>query len=115
MLFNGAWWRILGIQSCYIVIVIVAIEEGLYTVASEEHRILSHLFLVIIFPITVGILSIKIVFIGRHKRGRDTLIVEIVPIEIAEPDMVFDFLWTVQTETVNRLALYEFINKVGCL
>jgi hypothetical protein len=81
----------------YDLIMVVTIEKGLDTVTAKEDGILTHLLSAVIFPLTVRVFFIKVVRFGRNKGRIYLLIEEIVPRIIFEPDMFFDFLWTIQT------------------
>ena len=59
--------RFVAINIDYLIIVIVSIEKGLYTVSSQEHWVLSHLLCVIVLPLTVRILGIEVVLLGWNK------------------------------------------------
>jgi hypothetical protein len=48
---------------------VVAIEEHLDTVPSQQQGILPHLFCIIIFPLTISVLGIKVVLF-RGNEGR---------------------------------------------
>jgi len=48
-------------------IVVVAFEELLHAVSLQEFLVLLHLFCVGIFPFSVCIFSIEIIFYWRHK------------------------------------------------
>ena len=52
----------------HVVIIVVPIEESLNTISPQKKRVLSHLFLIVVLPLTVCILGIKIVFFWRYER-----------------------------------------------
>lgn len=97
MFFDHSGRRVLGIDCRYVVVVVISVEEGLHAVASEEHRVLTHLLLAIVLPVTVRVLRIEIVLIGRHERRGDLLLKELIPLVVFEPYMVLDLLGSIKT------------------
>jgi hypothetical protein len=95
--------------------VVVPVEEGLHTVTTQEDRILSHLFCVVILPFTVGVLLIEVVGFWRDKGRLHLLVEKFVPVVVLKPDMLLYFLRTIQTQPVNGLSLYQFVDEVSCL
>ncbi len=92
---------------------IVAIEKSLYRVPSKEHGVLPHLVARVVFPLAVSILSIEIVFLRWSKGRLGNMLVEVIPFVILEPDMIFNFLGTIQSQSVDRLSLDELVDEVS--
>lgn len=112
MLFDLSY-RVLRIYSCNVIIMIIAIEEGLHTVTTKEQRVLSHLLFIIVFPVAVSILCIKVILIRRDEGRRNLLGKKLLPVKTFEPNMLLDFLRPVEPKAVDRLSLNEFVNKVS--
>lgn len=100
------------ILSGYVIVVVVSIEECLDTVPSEQHRVLPHLILIIVLPVRIRILRIEVIFLGWDERRLDFLTEELVPVVSLEPNMVFDFLGTVETESIDWFSLDQFIYEI---
>ena len=115
MLFYHSGWRILSVYRSDVVIMIIAVKECLYTVSSKEERVLFHLFLVVVFPVAVCVLRIKVVLIWWNEWRGYLPIVKIVPWEILEPNMFFDFLRSIQPQSVDRFPLNELVYEVSSL
>ncbi len=74
---------------------------------------LLHLFSISIFPFAVCIFCIKVIFSkGRNEWRRNLFVVKLVPVYIAEPQMVFHLLRTIQPESTCRFSLNKFVNKI---
>lgn len=102
----------ISILSGYVIIVVVAIEECLDTVPSEQHRVLPHLILIIVLPVRIRVLRIEVIFLGWDERRFELLIEEVVPVVPLEPNMVFDLLGTVQTKSIDWFSLDQFIYEI---
>jgi len=93
---------------------VISHEKFLNTRALQQCLVLLHLFGVGILPITVGIFSVEVVFFGRDK-GRDDLFLEkFFPGIAFEPEVVFEILRSILTESVGRFTQNELVNEVGC-
>jgi hypothetical protein len=75
---------------------------------------LTHLLLIVILPITVGIFGVKVILVGWEEWRDNSAIVKAVPIKVLKPNMLLDLLGAVQTKAVNRLTLYKFVDEVCC-
>ena len=112
MLFDHSRRRILGVYSSDIIIMVITIEKRLDAVPSQQHRILPHLLLIVILPVTVCIFCVEVILIWGHKRRGDFPVYQVIPVEAFEPYMLLDFLRTVKSETVNRFSLDQTVNEV---
>ena len=115
MFLDHAWRRVLGIDRRYVVIMVVAVKQCLHAVASQKETILSHLLLIVVLPVAVSILGIEVVFVRRQERRRDAPMIEVIPVEALEPNVILDLLRAVEAKPINRLALYQLVNEVGGL
>ena len=69
--------------------------------------------LVFILPITLGIGHIEIVKLTWLVRGAQSLVLELYPVDVAEPWMIFNFLGPIISQTVHGLPLNQLIDEVS--
>jgi hypothetical protein len=102
----------------YLVVEIVAAEKVLNRVSPKEQRILLELFCILIFPrvncISLFLIEIFLILL-RHIRGNQFLLKQCLPVVVFEPNVLFDLMRPVETESISWLSLKAFVNKVGCL
>ena len=105
MFFNQTRGWVLGIKCSYVIIMVITVKKGLYTVPTEEHRILSHLLICIVFPVAVSIFSVEVIFIGWQERWNYFAVKEFIPVVVLKPHMILNFLRPIKTKSVNGFAL----------
>ena len=77
---------------------------------------LLHLFWVLIFPFTICVFSIKVVFSqGWNEGSFYCLIVQGIPVETSEPLMIFDNLRSLFAKSVARFSLDQTIYEISSL
>lgn len=90
---------------------IVSLEEFLDAGAFELCLILKHLLGVSVFPLTVSVLRIEVIFVlGWLERRSHAFLAQCIPIEVCEPFMLLDDMWTFFSQSVGRLTLDEFVD-----
>lgn len=115
MLLNLSRRWVLCIYGCDTVIMIITIKKGLNAVSSKKHRVLAHLILTVVLPVTICIFSIKVIFIWWHKWRSKSSIEQIIPIVVLEPYMILYLLRTIKSKSVDWFTLDKFIYKVSGL
>ena len=63
-------------------------------------HVLLDLVTVVVFPVAVRVVGVEVVLVGRDEGRRHLVIEEVVPLEVAEPRVVLDVLWTVEAQSV---------------
>lgn len=111
-----ALWTFTLLYQGKCLVVIVALEKLLNTGALKLGLVLEHLLGVCIFPLTVGVLGVKIVFSeGWHERCLHALFTKGVPVETGEPLVLLEDVGALLAETIARLALNQSVDEVGGL
>lgn len=111
MLFNDVGVLVRSVLD--LLVVVVAIEQGLDGVAPQEEGVLAHLLFVVVLPVAVGVLGVEVVFLRGHEGGLDPPVQQVVPLVVFKPDVALDFLGAVEAESVDGLALDELVDKVS--
>lgn len=94
-------------------IMIVANKSLLNVFLVQKLHILQNLFAVLIFPLSVSVGSVKIVFIWWSKWTLDPLVQKIIPWEISHPRVILDIFWSIQSKSVQRLSLDQSVDKIS--
>lgn len=93
---------------------IIIFKQCLHRVSSQKEHIFSHLISVLILPFLIDVFSIKIVFlIFWFERQFSFLFFKFVPLKVSKPFMRLDFLWSFMTQSLLRLSLDAFIDKIS--
>jgi hypothetical protein len=94
---------------------VIALEKSLHRASFQHLRVLAHLVRIIVFPVSIRVFCIEVIFIRRNESWRDFFILKGLPIVIFEPWMLFYFSRTVKAKSVDWLSLDQLIYKVSCL
>lgn len=94
---------------------VVSSKGLLHILLIEQEHVLLDLFAVLVLPVAIGVVSVKIIFVRRDEGRFDSLVQQIIPWEISEPGMVFNIVWAIQAESIERLSLDESVYEVSCL
>jgi hypothetical protein len=66
---------------------------------------LNKRFVLEVFPLLVDVLLVKVILGRRNERSLQTLVIQIVPGEVTQPRVVFDFRRAVYSKAVLRFPL----------
>jgi len=92
---------------------VVSHEQCLDALPPQEQRVLSHLFSIVIFPLTIGILGIEVIFFGRNEGRLLFLLIEGVPIVLSEPNVLLHFLRSIQPQPVYGFPLNKLVDEIS--
>ena len=77
---------------------------------------LLHLLCICIFPLTIGVLCVEVVFrLWGDEGGGPFFCEEFVPVVVFEPHVLLDFFWSIETQSACGLALDEFVDEISSL
>jgi hypothetical protein len=99
-------------QGRQMVVIVVAIELCLDGVTAQVLTPFDEVRVIKILPLLADVLLIVIVVRGRDERRPELLLVEVLPREVGEPRMTFDFVAAVVAESVLRLSLDHLVDEV---
>ena len=98
--------------------VVVSVEKSLNGWSWQEQCILFNLLHIITLPIVflVRLRFVKVISVWlRLVRGFHFLLQKALPIKVSHPDMLFDFLWSIETKSIAWLSLQTLVDEVSCL
>lgn len=104
-------WLLLDLESLLVhlfvevLIMIVPIKKFLEFLLVQKLHILLDLITVVVLPLAIGVVGIKVVFVGRDEWCRHPVIQQIVPFEVAQPRMVLHVFGSVESQAVQWLTL----------
>ena len=85
---------------------IVTLEQLLDAWSLKLSLMYLHLLSIGIFPLTIRIFGVKVIFFGRgHERGLHAFLDESRPVKVCEPIVLLEHVGTLFAETVCSLSL----------
>ena len=111
-----ALWALPLLDRLQSLIVVVTFEQFLNARSLQLGLVLDHLLRVGIFPLTVGVLGVEVVFCeGWHERCLHSLLHEGLPVEAGKPLVLLKDLRAFLTQAVRRFTLDKSVDEVGGL
>jgi len=93
---------------------VITVKKWLNRASTKICRIFFEFWVFEILPFFVYVFLVEIFFITRDKWSLNISIFKIIPWEISEPWMVFNFWCSVVTKSICRFPLDHLIDKIGC-
>ena len=91
---------------CHGLVMIVTLKKLLDARPLQLGNVLQHLLRVCIFPFTVRVLGIEVIFgFGRDKGCLQTLRIQSLPIEAYKPRVLFENLRSLLSKSIARFSL----------
>lgn len=78
-----------------VLVMVVAFEILFELVLVQQLHVRLYLLIVLIFPVSVRVICVEIVLVGRNERRWVLTLHQIIPREVSQPRMVLDVLWAI--------------------
>ncbi len=93
---------------------VVTLKELLDARSLQFGLMLNHSLGIGILPVTVSVLRIEVILMPRwYEWCFHALLVQILPVEVCEPAMLFEHLGAFLTETITWFSLQKFVDEVS--